>query len=359
MRGGFPGDIAVSESTRQEDAIEAAGATTAGATTAGASATKISGEPEAGPERVGDPAAGPQARAEVAAGAGTTPDRGSKEPKNSFAAVIGNTTLLGALLVYMGWNYENSQLAYFQISAFSLNIGTVEFALKGLVPLFESDVVFFAALLVAVLALASKTSAVRGLVPKAIGDVVGRVRKPADRVMIIGLLLTAVVLPLTWVNASAGTFVGWFAGHRDAVYFVLALLAAGQLLSAWPVRRSSVGPFAYPLALIVAAVCTLWAAGLYADGLGSQAARAFARGLPAQTAVTVYSAASLGLSGPGVTCHRVPGAGEYAYVCTGLRLLYLQSGTYDLLPVGWTAQHGHTFVLDDSDQIRIELSPGS
>jgi hypothetical protein len=214
-------------------------------------------------------------------------------------------------------------------------------------------------LLVAVLGLASKASAVRELVPKAVSEAVGRMREPADRVMIIGLLVTAMVLPLTWANVSAGTFVGWFASHRDGVYFVLALLVAGQLLSVWPIRRSGAGPFAYPLALIVAAICTLWAAGIYAGSLGSQAARSFVMGLPRQTAVTVYSATSLALSGPGVTCQRVPGATGYPYACTGLRLLYVKSGTYDLLPVRWTSQGGHTIILDDSNQIRIELSPGS
>jgi hypothetical protein len=349
------GDIAVSETTRPEDAAEGVGATT---TSTGAAA-KGTAEPGGGTEETADPAAGPDAGAEVAAAPGASRGPGSEEPKNSFPAIIGNTTLLGAVLVYMGWNYENSLLEHFQVPAFSLNIGTIEFALKGLAPLFESDVVFFAALLVAVLALASKASALRELLPKATGGAVGGVREPADWVMIIGLLVTAVVLPLTWLNASAGTFIGWFASHRDRLYFVLALLAVGQLLSAWPIRRSGVGPFAYPLALIVAAMCTLWAAGIYAGSLGSQAAQSFAMQLPGQTAVTVYSVAPLNLSGPGVTCRRVAGASEYPYVCTGLRLLYVQSGTYDLLPVRWTSRMGHTFILDDSNQIRIELSAGS
>lgn len=344
----------MSDSTKPEGAGEAVDTVTADAGAAPGPAA-----PEGGPGRAADPPADPATRAEAPVEPGASQEGNSEEPKNIFAAVVGNTTLFGAVLVYMGWNYENSLLAYFRVPAFSVNIGTIEFALKGLVPLFDSNVVLFAALLVAVLGLASKASAVRELVPKAVSDAVGRVREPADRVMIIGLLVTAVVLPLTWVNVSAGTFVGWFASHRDGVYFVLALLVARQLLSVWPTRRSGVGPFAYPLALIVAAMCTLWAAGIYAGSLGSQAARSFAMGLPGQTAVTVYSVTSLALSGPGVTCQRVPGATGYPYQCTGLRLLYVQSDTYDLLPVRWTSQGGHTIILGDSNQIRIELSPGS
>jgi hypothetical protein len=344
MRSDIAGVVTVSESTSPQDAA-----------IVGSGAAHGRAEPDGGPGK----AAGSAVGTGVPVPASASQGQGPEDLKNSFAAVVGNTTLLGAVLVYMGWNYENSLLAFFQVPAFSVNVGTVELALKGLVPLFESDVVFFAALLVAVLALASKANAMRELVPRAIRDLAGRVREPADRLMIIGVLVTAVVLPLTWTNASAGTFVGWFASHRDGVYFVLSLLAVGQLLSAWPIRRSGAGPFAYPLALIVAATCTLWAAGIYAGSLGSQAARSFAMGLPRQTAVTVYSVASLDLSGPGVSCQRVPGASGYPYVCKGLRLLYAQSGTYDLLPVRWTSQDGHTFILDDSNQIRIELSPGS
>ncbi len=322
-------------------------------------------EPDGGSGRAADPVADAAAGAEMPTEPGKSKDEGSDQggdsrvPRNSLAALVGNTTLLGAVLVYMGWNYENSLLEYFQVPAFSVSIGTVEFALKGLVPLFDSGLVFFAASLVALLALASKASALRVLVPKAVIEAVGRVREPADGVMIVGLLVTALVLPLTWSSVSAGTFVGWFASHRAGVYFALALLVVSQLLSAWPIRRSAAGPFAYPLALTVAAMCTLWAAGIYASSLGFQAARNFATGLPAQTSVTVYSVTSLALSGPGVTCQRVPGASGYPYACTGLRLLYIQSGMYALLPVRWTPQGGHTIVLDDSNQIRIELSPGS
>jgi hypothetical protein len=103
-------------------------------------------------------------------------------------------------------------------------------------------------------------------------------------------------------------------------------------------------------------MCTLWAAGIYADQLGSSDANSFYHGLAQQTAVTVYSAQPLNLSGQGVTCLRVLLGPGYPFRCTGLRLLYLQSGTYDLLSVLWTPKNGHTYILDDSNQIMIALS---
>jgi len=217
-------------------------------------------------------------------------------------------------------------------------------------------------LMVAVIVIASKAKPAvkRGLnfMPKAFRDLVGRGPGPAGWILILGLLVTAVVLPLTWLNESDGTFDTWFSSHRDVLYFALALLAVGPLLSARPIRRNGPGPFVYPLAFIVAAMYILWAAGIYASQLGNRAAYSFYIGLRGQTAVTVYSAQPLDLSGPGVSCLRVqPGPG-YPFRCTGLRLLYVQSGTYDLLPMLWTPQTGDTYILDDSNQIRIDLSSG-
>ena len=278
------------------------------------------------------------------------------------AQVIGNTSLFAAVLIYMGWNYENSFLTFFSVPAFSVNIGTVEYALKGLLPLFRSGVIFFAALLVVVIVVASKAEDVvrRALksAPEPHREAVSRGLEPVDWIVILGLLVTAVVLPLTWLNESGGNFDSWFVHHRDVLYFMLALFATGLLLSAWPVRSKSPGPFAYALALLVAALCTLWAAGIYADQLGTSDANSFYHGLGRQTAVAVYSAQPLDLSGQGVTCLRVLSGSGYPFRCTGLRLLYLQSGTYDLLPVLWTPQQGHTYILDDSNQIMVELSSG-
>ena len=137
------------------------------------------------------------------------PSENEKDSGNGLVLqVIGNTSLLAAVLIYMGWNYENSKLAYFSVTTFSLNIGTIEYALRGLVPLFESGVLFFVALLVAVIVIASKAKPVLrhgiNFAPKAFRDVVDRVPEPADWTLMLGLLVTAVALPLTWLNVSGG-----------------------------------------------------------------------------------------------------------------------------------------------------------
>jgi hypothetical protein len=284
-------------------------------------------------------------------------DRKEQEGKRSalIAQVVGSVSFLGALLVYMGWNFDSNVLSQFSVpSPTSVGLSTAGLALSGLTPLFESNAAFFGAALVACIILVAK--AVDAL-PKTGRDKIAGMGRSTRRLLLLGLLLTILTLAVTWPNVSSGAFRGWFGGHVYGVYLALALLAAGQLLIAWPTRQTVSGQFVYPLALVVVALLALWAGGVYAATLGFQSALGIQDDVYGLTAVTVYSAEPLGLSGPGVACSRVqPGPG-YPYECTGLRLLLVESGTYYLLPKGWT-YGDHTYILDDSDQIRIELSPG-
>jgi hypothetical protein len=45
----------------------------------------------------------------------------------------------------------------------------------------------------------------------------------------------------------------------------------------------------------------------------------------------------------------------YRYRYTGLRLLLMQSGTYYLLPQGWSPQLDFTYIIIQNDQTSIEL----
>jgi hypothetical protein len=327
-----------------------------------------------------DPAPGPVARAEDAPSAGEqteskeNSEENSKEKRDSVVAqVVGSTSFLGALLIYMGWNYDSQLLQQFSVPApAGIGVSTVNFALTGLTPLLRSYLVFVGAALVAAVLLASRVS----------GPLLGKRKKPAGApgqpatpgqpttlsqpaagggksgwtLFASGLLLTVVTLSLAWPQVHDDAFGGWLSGQANLVYLLLGLLAVGQVLMAWPVRRSVAGQVIYPLALVLAAVLTLWAGGVYARMVGTQDATRIENDPGLEPAVAVYSAQSLGLSGPGVTCVRdQPGTG-YPYECTGLRLLWVESGTYYLLPAGWTRGRGDsTYVLDDSNQIRIEF----
>jgi hypothetical protein len=274
--------------------------------------------------------------------------------------IAANLSLIVAIMVYMGWGYENAFYGYFHLSPLNLDISVQNYLFYSL-NLFNQKIVFAAVIVIAAIA------AARGLplvVPwlKWLGrylppDMVKRLLRAKDwleskdlwhlrvAVAALGAVLTAIALPL------------YVIAHYVLVntYLVLGLLAGGPLLLTWALRGSRPGRALYSLAIVVSVVCLLWAGSLYANGVGTRAAQDFTRRLGTKTQVAVYSAQELALAGPGVTRQKLPAGFAYGYRYEGLRLLYTSSGTYYLLPWKWTPESGLTYVLDPSDQMRVEL----
>lgn len=299
--------------------------------------------------------------------------------------IAANATLVVGVLAYMGWAYDTAFLGYFQLNPLDLGVGVSEFILHSLA-LFSPTLIVVAVLVIAAIAVRPWEAAAawtgkraRELAPSAASQAAnpaspgpaGRLkaraasllrsawgRLPADedtrraaaRRLVIGagLAVTAIALLLKWA-----------AGYIPVnTYLVLVLLAAGPLMLTQPARDSARGRFPYSLAVVVAAVCALWATSLYAEGTGTRNAQAVVRDLQFRTAVALYSTQRLGLSGPGVTVRQLPPGAQYGYEYEGLRLLLTRSGTYYLLPVGWYPGLNDTFIIDDSDTIRIVLYSG-
>jgi len=185
--------------------------------------------------------------------------------------------------------------------------------------------------------------------PRIPDDVIRRLRDPRVILAILGTVLTATALALALIAEYAPV----------STYLLLGLLAAGPLTLTRALRGNRTGIFPYTLAIVVAVVCGLWAASLYASGLGTRAARNAATHLAARTAVALYSAQPLALSGPGVILQKLPPGFLYHYRYEGLRLLYMNSGTYYLLPEGWIPQLDLTYILEASDQTMFELYSGT
>jgi hypothetical protein len=298
------------------------------------------------PAVAGGEQAGPDSAASGGPGDSATDSRSTL-----VAQILGNASVLTAALVYMGWVYEDALLEHFQVSPFSLNIGVLEFALKSL-PFFFRPVIILGAVVLVMVAV-FLGPALKRLVPAGY-EAVNRITRTHPAVACT--LLIPVLL--AWFGLQQNPLGTWFARNSYVFYVVVALVGIGPLLLTWPSKDRPRGHFAFPLALVVATLCTLWIAGLYADRLGTEAADSFASTLPSQTAVVLYSVQSLDLSGPGVVCTPIEGESFFHERCTGLALLYAESGTYYLLPVNWTPQNGRTYVVDDTDQIRVELSAG-
>lgn len=276
--------------------------------------------------------------------------------------IVANASLLIAVLVYMGWAFDDALYGYFHIRPLDLNFSIVEYMLRSLA-LFSVTIVVVAVALIVVSAIRTWGLGKTRFARHVAGAAATRVRaipvlrrlasadsteqSQAGRVLMIGtgVAITAIALALAWISNYV----------QVSTYLTLFLLGSGPLLLTRPTRADHRGRFPYALAIVVSAVCALWAASLYAHNLGIHAARQVVQDLPTRTAVVVYSIQPLALSGPGVTVQRLPAKYLYHYRYQGLRLLITRSGTYYLLPVDWSPQLNETYVFDQSDQIRIEL----
>jgi hypothetical protein len=271
-------------------------------------------------------------------------------PARGIAAlVVANSSLLFAGLVYMGWAYTAALYGYFHLNPLELGVGAVEYLLRSL-SLFSSAIVFAAVVFIVLAVICTWDLNIRTHTPPRLASIVSALPLRNGRAFLTatGAALTALALCLAWL--AYHFFIN--------TYLILGLLGLGPLVLTWPNRMHRRGRLPYSLAIIVATVCALWAASLYAHNRGISAAKSLARRLPDTTAIDVYSIHPLALSGPGVTVRQLPKVFQYHYRYEGLRLLTERSGTYYLLPKGWSPQLDLTYILDDSDQVRIVLYSG-
>lgn len=283
-------------------------------------------------------------------------------PKRMAQLIAANASLLIAALVYMGWAYESAEYAYFHLNPLDLNVSIVEYMLYSL-NLFSQILVVVA--IVAIIVSAGWAAAARWQrsgsdaqhpMPHDDEPEEGKAEeeKQAERrnknkkknpYVIFGAVVTVVFIAL------------FFAGIRwmNDSYVYLAAFGIGPLLFTWPYRSFDNGHFAYALALVVAAVCALWAGALYAQSQGTQEAHRIAQGFGTMPDVTVYSTQPLALAGPHVKAYPMPAGSPYHYRYEGLRLLTVRSGTYYIFPAHLGSGPETTYIIDDSSEVRIEL----
>jgi hypothetical protein len=276
--------------------------------------------------------------------------------------IVANTSLLIAVLVYMGWAYDDAYYGYFHLSPLDLNLSIVDYMLRSL-NLFSTAIIIVAVVITAAGAIRAWDLGKTKFAQRAADTVETRMsaipafrelaapdaakRSQARKVVLIGTgaVVTVSALALYWIANYVAI----------STYLFLFLLGSGVLLLSWPTRADRRGRFAFAMAILVSAICALWAASVYAHNLGMQSAEKAVQHLSTRTEAVVYSIEPLALAGPGVTVQSLPATYRYHYRYLGLHLLLMQSGTYYLLPVDWSPAYDLTYILDQSDPIRIEL----
>lgn len=263
--------------------------------------------------------------------------------------LIANYSVIAAILAYMGWDYQEAYYGNFQVHALDLGSGLTEYLIRS-VSLFNPIFVAIAAIAVAIVA--SKES-----IAFHIRENVPYIRESYDRLSgslttrakaSIGVILTGVALLLI----LAAGFI------PVSTYALLTILASGPIFLTRNNHRSSNGRKLRVLTSAIVIICTLWAGSIYAQNQGIDAARQLAATLQDRTAVEVFSVNRLAISGPGIIQGSLPPGNFYRYYYTGLRLLTMRSGTYYLLPVKWTPLYDPTYIVNGSDQVRINLYGG-
>lgn len=271
--------------------------------------------------------------------------------------IVANSSLILAVFVYLGWANEDAYYGYFNLHPIDLGASVLEYLLSSIDmfnPVFFIFVAGFAAIFWVTDGSARLTRAYSSAIrvaagphmPKLIRHQVKHLERPQSLQIIVGFIATGAALVVVTYRFSV------------SIYMLLALLASGPVLMT-RARDSKGSRPPHILAVLIAGISLIWAGSIYAHNVGLSAAQGFASNLQKQTAAAVYTTAPLALAGPGVEVEKFSVSGLlYNYRYTGLRVLTVRAGTYYLLAAEWTPQLNITYIIEDSDDTRIELYSG-
>ncbi|MGH3737076.1 MAG: hypothetical protein ACRDT6_15900 [Micromonosporaceae bacterium] len=272
-------------------------------------------------------------------------------------AVLGNITVITALLIYFGWRRSETQAQRLGIDESILGMSTQDYILRSVGPVL--------ALLV--------TVAVAGLIWLWADRLIVRRARAEHRTVRIAVR----VLAFGWLIAPG---LVWLAGYvrawRATAYIAFPLAIAGGILLtmyAGYLQRTLLDPdddvpdtprheaLARGFAAVLIGTCLFWSASNYAQVLGGDLAREYAADVDAERAVkvVVYSPHRLHLTAPGVSEETLPAQDSaYKFRYRGLLLLDHTGGTYFLISEEWTRDDGVVLALPDDVKLRLEFVRG-
>lgn len=271
----------------------------------------------------------------------------------SIVVVIGNVTVLSALLVYFGWKRSEVQAAALGIDESLLGMSTQEYILRSVGSVLVLLIVM--ALFGMLWVLLDRWLSLR----------INR-HGAADPVY----LWASRLLPAAIVLLPLAALIGrdWW---PEGAYIGFPLLcAAGLLLLIYALSLRAALPDSVPLSAgtdsvlractaALVAVALFTAATNYATVEAVQLASAFERQVPNLPGVVIHSVDPLNIEAPGVRLAHSGNETGYEYRYSGLRLLERVGGQYFLISDEWTRQSGVVVVLrDDEPGVRYEFVRG-
>jgi hypothetical protein len=257
--------------------------------------------------------------------------------------VLGQTALLGGLLLFFGWARTRATYAYFGVDLSLLDFSTTEYVLRSVNTAYEP----LLRLGLLILAAAALHEYLRRAPARA---------EQARRIVgVVGLALLA-------LGTSALFIEPWshFIGHdvlnqRSAVEYAWLpeVFAAGLGLLTYAAWRGDnrLLPFLM-IGLFVAAL--FWLVSLLAQYDGGRRAQEIAHGLPGGTQIVLLSEQPLSIGGSGVLKSELRDS-RYRYSYAGLRLLVRAGGKLFLLPSHWQKGSDRVFAVPDASDVRVEM----
>ncbi len=259
---------------------------------------------------------------------------------------MGTVAFIGVLMLYTGYIYTNAYFGYFHLDNFAMGFSPDELVIRSLrlatMPVFE--ILTVALLLPTVPRLLRFLRVPERYMGKAVE--LGRMTARAHSAFIAAgallMVLWSRVQPFAWV----------------APLLVATGVLLGRMRPAFPAGRPREPVWRFAASLMIAGLCLIWTTALVAADLGSADARQDTQRLVRRVSVILLSTEPLNFAPPG-PCVKDLGKGtHFRYRYTNLRLLIERDHRYYLLPIGWSREKS-TYVLKDSDDIRIEMRSGT
>lgn len=268
-----------------------------------------------------------------------------------FTEIIAPTTILSALLVYVGWVRNEAYYDYFGISQGVLELSVQDYALRS------ADVTFGAITRVVAVAL------VFVVFDRAVSFRLARSGEPVAHWIVVGLALVGVVSLVGGFLVLRGD-VQWF----FAPFVGAAIVGAGVILTVrfgaialdLEESRRSLGGYAEIVLYMTLTLALFWATTLYAQDIGTRAAQGVDTRLSMLPRATIYSKEYLDLPvAPGGET-RVEREGTTLFRYTGLFLMTHSNDRWFLVADKHDDGYRSTVViLQDSGSIRVEIAESS